>query len=193
MGTPPSGPSNAPHPSLNGLGESTSAAPSQPAAQQGVLYGNGAVLPQAALPSVVRGQFELLSGQDTDLSQQLSQLRLEQQQQQQGKAVQQQLQQQQGMIQQDAGVPSNAANPVTEQLHPDHSQEHSSGADSTHSVPHGGVQVLDGPAEWVWFQGEWGTTQAPIAQGWFHTAETPVSRSAWLRVLVQAWPETQRI
>ncbi|KAK9841890.1 hypothetical protein WJX84_003102 [Apatococcus fuscideae] len=54
-------------------------------------------------------------------------------------------------------------------------------------------QVLDGPAEWVWFRGEWGTTLAPISQGWFHTAETPVSRSALLRVLVQAWPETQRI
>ena len=186
---------HASQPHLRCLGEPMSAAPSQPAAaQEGVLYGNGAVLSQAAVPLLVRGQHEFLSGQDTDLSQQLSQLRLDQQQQrQQGNASEQQLQQQLGCIDQDAGSPSGAPNPVTEQLHQDHSRAQSSGANSTHSACHGGVQVLDGPADWVWFHGEWGTTQAPIAQGWFHTAETPVSRSAWLRVLVQAWPETQRI
>lgn len=62
-----------------------------------------------------------------------------------------------------------------------------------HQQLNGQVEVVDGPAEWVGFRGEWGTTLAPISQGWFHTAETPVSRSALLRVLVQAWPETQRI
>lgn len=184
-----------PQSSLSCLSASATAAPSQPAAgRERVLYGNGAVLLQAALPDIVKGQHPL-PVHGMDLSEQLSQLRLQQQQppqqQPQGEASLQQPQQQSEAVEQDARDPSDARDPAAGQSQS--YQEESSRAGSRSCASSGDVRVLDGPAEWVWFGGEWGTTLAPISQGWFHTAETPVSRSAWLRVLVQAWPETQRI
>lgn len=53
--------------------------------------------------------------------------------------------------------------------------------------------VCDDPCEWVFFKGDWGQTQAPICQSWYHTAETPVSRTALQRVFLHLWPEVQSV
>ena len=140
---------------------------------------------------------------DVDISQQLQQLKLQQQHRRQSlntdmdALVQQPLQQQQ---QQQQEVPPHVAvmsvrssqADAPKQLRQQLPNEGYVGRISGDNAA-GDVKVMDGPAEWVWFRGEWGTTLAPIAQGWFHTAETPVSRTALCRVLLQAWPETLRI
>lgn len=53
--------------------------------------------------------------------------------------------------------------------------------------------VIDDPCRWVFFRGEWGQTDAPIIQPWFHTAEPPVSRTTLLRLFGHFWPERDRI
>eukprot|EP00887_Chlorella_sp_A99_P004572 scaffold4.g4572.t1 len=37
--------------------------------------------------------------------------------------------------------------------------------------------VTDDPCCWVWFRGDWGETAAPIAQGWWSSAETPLQET----------------
>ena len=158
------------------------------AVHEGVISENGAVSQLAPLPDVTAIQDHLLPGADIDLSQQLSQLQLHQEHQQQSQ------QHQSRPLSSSAGARACAASVAVEQSLQDCPQEgQASLTPSQQCSTAGDVQVLDGPAEWIWFCGEWGTTLAPIAQGWFHTAETPVSRSALLRVAMQAWPETQRV
>jgi hypothetical protein len=53
------------------------------------------------------------------------------------------------------------------------------GGGSSLSVPQ---VIVDDPCEWVFFQGEWGTTPAPICQSWFHRAEPPLSRTSLQRL-----------
>ena len=53
--------------------------------------------------------------------------------------------------------------------------------------------VTDDGCEWIFFDGNWGDTAAPRMQGWFHTAETPVSRTLLQRLLFHFWPETQSV
>lgn len=53
--------------------------------------------------------------------------------------------------------------------------------------------TVDDPCQWVWFKGEWGQTPAPIAQGWWRTAETPVSRTSLLRLFGHFFPETHSL
>ncbi len=45
------------------------------------------------------------------------------------------------------------------------------------------MEVVEGPADWLFFTGQWGETPAPITQRWFLAAEPPVSRSPLKRVL----------
>ena len=52
---------------------------------------------------------------------------------------------------------------------------------------------VDDPCEWVWFGGDWGQTPPPIAQRWFHAAETPVSRTSLQRLFLHLWPETEAV
>lgn len=67
-------------------------------------------------------------------------------------------------------------------------------ASSIDVIAETGVRVEVGdPCLWVHFKGQWGQTEAPISQGWFHTAEPPQSRTALLRLFGHFWPETQRI
>lgn len=47
--------------------------------------------------------------------------------------------------------------------------------------------------EWIYFKGNWGQTDAPICQNWYHQAETPVSRTALQRIFLHVWPETESI
>jgi hypothetical protein len=65
------------------------------------------------------------------------------------------------------------------------------GADGAATEPVA-VDVND-PCEWLWFGGDWGQTPPPIAQRWFHTAETPVSRTALQRLFLHFWPETEAV
>ena len=53
--------------------------------------------------------------------------------------------------------------------------------------------VTDDPCRWLFWRGEWGQTDAPILQPWFHTAEPPVSRTALLRLFGHFVPETRSI
>lgn len=46
-----------------------------------------------------------------------------------------------------------------------------------------GVEVVEDYAEWLFFEGHWGNTPAPIVQKWFLCAEPPVSRSLLRRIL----------
>ncbi len=45
------------------------------------------------------------------------------------------------------------------------------------------VEVVEGPADWLFFEGRWGETPAPITQRWFLAAEPPVSRTPLKRLL----------
>ena len=57
-----------------------------------------------------------------------------------------------------------------------------------------GVDVItDDPCEWVFFRGDWGETTAPICQSWYHTAETPVSRTRLQRLFLHVWPEVKKL
>jgi hypothetical protein len=47
--------------------------------------------------------------------------------------------------------------------------------------------------EWIHFKGKWGQADAPICQNWYHQAETPVSRTAFQRIFLHLWPETESI
>ncbi|KAK9838661.1 hypothetical protein WJX74_000956 [Apatococcus lobatus] len=160
--------------------------PITPQLHEHVMHIVGPTTPLAALPIDAGSQQQLET--EADLSQELSHLHLQQHPQQ----LLQQPQSGDASVH-DEQATSGSPDVASKQQHRGRLQEQQSGRGSVQCLTHGGVQVLDGPAEWVWFRGEWGTTLAPISQGWFHTAETPVSRSALLRVLVQAWPETQRI
>jgi hypothetical protein len=51
--------------------------------------------------------------------------------------------------------------------------------------------IVKGSCDWLWFEGLWGTTPAPVCQTWFHRAETPVSRCSALRVFGHFLPETE--
>jgi hypothetical protein len=64
-----------------------------------------------------------------------------------------------------------------------------------HVDPVGEVQVIDNdPCLWLWFRGEWGESTPGMAQqGWFHRAETPVSRSKLQRLFLHFYPETERV
>ena len=57
------------------------------------------------------------------------------------------------------------------------------------SITGQGVQVLQHSGEWLGYLGQWGTTPSPAAQGWFWTAEPPVSRGTLLRIIGHPWPE----
>lgn len=46
-----------------------------------------------------------------------------------------------------------------------------------------GVEVVEDYAEWLFFEGHWGNTPAPIMQKWFLGAEPPVSRTLLRRIL----------
>jgi len=56
-----------------------------------------------------------------------------------------------------------------------------------------GVTVTEDEAEWVKYTGQWGTTPSPSNQGWFYTAEPPVSRGVFLRILGHLCPETKTL
>lgn len=53
--------------------------------------------------------------------------------------------------------------------------------------------VADDSCEWIFFEGDWGDTAAPRMQGWFHSAETPVSRTTLQRLFFHFWPETRSV
>ena len=55
------------------------------------------------------------------------------------------------------------------------------------------AEVLEHSGEWLEFLGQWGTTPSPASQDWFWTAEPPVSRGVFLRIVGHLWPETQAI
>lgn len=58
-----------------------------------------------------------------------------------------------------------------------------------------GVEVVEDPSEWLFYEGHWGNTPAPIVQKWFLGAEPPVSRTLLRRILhfpaEQALPQQQ--
>ena len=62
--------------------------------------------------------------------------------------------------------------------------------ESSHTPPE--VVAHEGCA-WLWFEGDWGTTPAPICQSWFSRAEPPVSRSRLLRIFGHHWPEPETV
>ena len=47
--------------------------------------------------------------------------------------------------------------------------------------------------DWLWFEGDWGTTAAPVCQSWFGRAEPPLSRSSLLRIFGHIWPEPENV
>ena len=56
-----------------------------------------------------------------------------------------------------------------------------------------GVEVILEDAEWLRYGGMWGTTPGPALQTWWRTAECPLSRNAFLRVVGHLWPERQQV
>ena len=60
----------------------------------------------------------------------------------------------------------------------------------SHSPPE--VVTADS-CDWLWFEGDWGTTAAPVCQSWFGRAEPPLSRSSLLRIFGHIWPEPENV
>lgn len=57
---------------------------------------------------------------------------------------------------------------------------------------HGRAEVVQEEVAWLGYRGNWGSCLAPNEQGWWKTAECPVSRGGFLRAVGEFWPERKR-